>query len=116
MMYPIKAVAEGLDITRSSGVVSIIYSVWHGLAVRPGVPIYDNSKILANNPGNPQWGPEQQYHFWSEPVLGYYRLDEKIVRIHMDELQAAHVDCLILEAANVDRENINNRELYCRAS
>ena len=59
---------------RKDRYVGIFYFLWLNLDA-----VYDVSKILAENPGahdnnaSPPWGPVNAYHFWGEPLYGYYR-------------------------------------------
>ncbi|MDR0699306.1 MAG: hypothetical protein LBG28_08855 [Tannerella sp.] len=60
---------------------------------------YDVSKIIAENPENPQWG--NGAHYWGEPEAGYYIMkDEWIIRRHARQLIDAGVDVIILDNTN----------------
>ena len=47
--------------------------------------IYDNSKIMAQDPlalQHPEsalWGPLHAFHYWGEPLFGYYRDDDPFI-------------------------------------
>lgn len=76
----------------------IFYFLWLGQHSRQ---VYDNSKILAANPQQPGWGPEHAFHFWGEPLLGYYRSeDEFVLRRHAQMLAAAGVDVVFFDVTN----------------
>jgi hypothetical protein len=69
----------------------------------------DVSKILARDPkalekpDSPLWGRVGQYHFWGEPLFGYYRSDDRwVIRRHLQMLADAGVDVLILDATNAE--------------
>ena len=100
--------------------VGISYFLWH---VRD-MPIpkspnwdgpYDVSKILARdpkaqeNPGSPLWGSIGVYHYWGEPLYGYYRsTDPWVLCRHAQLLADAGVDVLVLDATNAE----TYREIY----
>ena len=91
-----------MDITNRNDLVGICYSNWFNPLIKDGVPIYDISKILADNPEDPQWGPVGIFHYWAEPALGYYRSDNaKVIRTHMEQLRDAGVDFIVLDNTNM---------------
>lgn len=82
--------------------VGIFYFLWLDLP-----SVLDNSKILAENPGaeklatSPPWGKVHEYHFWGEPLFGYYRShDPWVLRRHAYLLADAGVDFLVFDATN----------------
>ena len=82
--------------------VGIFYFLWLDLP-----SVLDNSKILAENPGaaglatSPPWGRVHEYHFWGEPLFGYYRShDPWVLRRHAMLLADAGVDFLVFDATN----------------
>jgi len=78
--------------------VGIFYFTWLGQHDRQ---VFDISKILAANPTDPQWGPRGAFHWWSQPLLGYYQsADEFIIRKHAQLLTDAGVDVIILDVTN----------------
>ena len=94
--------------------VGIFYFQW----LVPEMPIpkspnwdgpYDIGRILARDPDalkkpdSPLWGRIGEYHFWSEPLWGYYRsADPWVIRRHAQLLADAGVDTLILDATNAE--------------
>jgi hypothetical protein len=61
----------------------------------------DVSRIKAENPSNPAWGPPGSAHHWGEPELGYYRsTDEWVIRRHAYQLADAGIDTLIFDTTN----------------
>ena len=94
--------------------VGIFYFQW----LVPEMPIpkspnwdgpYDIGKILARDPDalkkpdSPLWGRVGEYHYWSEPLWGYYRsADPWVIRRHAQLLADAGVDTLILDATNAE--------------
>lgn len=82
--------------------VGIFYFLWLDLN-----QVYDNSQILAEHPdaratnASPPWGPVHAYHFWSQPLFGYYRSDDPwVLRRHAALLSDAGVDFLIFDTTN----------------
>ena len=82
--------------------VGMFYFTWLNLPA-----VYDNTKILASFPNavsttaSPPWGPKNAFHFWGEPLYGYYRSDDPwILRRHAALLSDAGVDFLIFDATN----------------
>lgn len=83
---------------RPNRTVGIFYFTWLGAH---GTALYDISRILATNPVAPAWGPPGAFHWWGEPLLGYYRSDDAwVVRRHAQMLTDAGIDVLILDASN----------------
>lgn len=88
-----------LDITDKEDIVSICYSVWHYHALDRG--IYNVSKILSENIDDPKWGGLHAFHYWGEPQLGYYKPDDpSVIRTHMELLEEAGIDFIILDWTN----------------
>ena len=95
---------------RSDRFVGIFYFLWHDDygAKRSGADgPYDVSKILARDknalrhPASPLWGPHGTYHYWGEPLFGYYlSTDPWVIRRHAQLLAAAGIDTLIFDATN----------------
>ncbi len=72
----------------------------HGGGV-PAIGPFDMTKILAANPTDPQWGPVQAFHHWSEPLFGYYLMDDEwVIRKHAQMLTDAGVDVTVFDATN----------------
>ena len=78
--------------------VFIMYLLWlDGMGDGP----YDITKLLAENPTDPAWGPHYAFHYWGEPEVGYYTSkDEWVMRRHIHYLSAAGVDVLMIDATN----------------
>lgn len=86
--------------------VGIFYFLWLG---QHGVPeIYDISKILTEHGKDTLFhtddrkiSPAGQFHWWSEPLYGYYNSsDEWVIRRHMELLTQAGVDFLVFDVTN----------------
>lgn len=84
--------------TRPDRTVGMFYWTWHE-ASRGGP--YDITRILAENPDAPEWGPIAAPHHWGEPELGYYSSEDAYVyRRHASMLADAGVDVLIMDTSN----------------
>ncbi len=87
---------------RKDRYVGIFYFTWMNLNA-----VHDNTQILADHPdarrssASPPWGPKNAFHFWGEPLFGYYRSDDPwVMRRHAELLSDAGVDFLIFDATN----------------
>lgn len=92
-------------------VVGIFYFLWHDQqdGKNPnGDGPYDVAKILGKDPdaakkaGSPLWGPVGMFHYWAEPLYGYYHsMDPWVLRRHAQLLSDAGIDMLIFDTTNV---------------
>ena len=83
--------------------VGIFYFLWH---TGQGIDIYDHyaawleggaDKVVEVIPK----GPLGQPHYWAEPYFGYYRSTDKwVIRKHTEQLNAAGVDFIYIDASN----------------
>ena len=87
---------------RNDRYVGIFYFLWLQVG-----RVYDNSQILRENPERTDHqriaalGPSSQYHFWGEPMFGYYRSDDPwVLRRHAALLSDAGVDFLVFDTTN----------------
>ncbi|MBC7653726.1 MAG: hypothetical protein H7098_04535 [Oligoflexus sp.] len=100
--------------------VGIFYFIWqgahgydqHGKGMRADEGViqksgeeknspYDISKMLKENPENPQYGPINAFHHWAEPYFGYYLPDDEwVIRKHAQMLSDAGIDVIILDVTN----------------
>ncbi len=109
---PAEGYTLGLDITDKTGLVSICYTTWFNAIFDEGDTMYNISDIEA---GLQKWGPENYFHYWGKPALGYYRsTDKTVIRTHMTQLYAAGVDFIIIDATFLGDHSIGNRwwEMY----
>lgn len=93
---------------RKDKYVGIFYHTWH-MSFTSDNKNYNNTELLKkypdldkNNFDDPRWGSKpNKYHFWNEPIYGYYsNEDEWVVRRHAEILAAAGVDCVICDNTN----------------
>jgi hypothetical protein len=87
---------------REGRYVGIFYFLWLRLN-----RVYDNTQILRENPqaratnSSPPWGPKGAFHFWGEPMFGYYRSDDPwVLRRHAALLSDAGIDFLVFDTTN----------------
>ena len=96
---------------KSGRFVGMFYFLWHDkatVATKPGGGPWDISKILeadpgaAKNPSSPLWGPPGgTFHYWGEPLYGYYQSDDEwVIRRHAQLLSDAGIDTLIFDTTN----------------
>jgi len=78
--------------------IGMFYYIWQGMHPMAGK---DVTELLNANPDNPDWGPEQTFHWGSKPWLGYYTAGNKyVVSKHLQMLVDAGVDFLFFDATN----------------
>ena len=85
--------------------VGLFYFIWAW-----GGELYDNTKVAAAHPeallSEEAWiasggGPLYAFHFWGEPLFGYYtNIDAWVYRKHCQMLTDAGVDFLVFDATN----------------
>lgn len=87
--------------------VGVFYSVWLGQHHSGQRAVYDIQHLLNTNPdalNNPQGTPESplhEFHFWGEPLYGYYSMsDPWVVTRHIELLTNAGIDYLCIDATN----------------
>ena len=96
---------------RENRYVGMFYFLWLGQHPSITTGIYDITKIFAADSGAPYKNlfnlqgtpisPYGQFHFWGEPLYGYYNsLDEYVMRKHIELLTAAGVDFLVFDVTN----------------
>jgi hypothetical protein len=85
--------------------IGLFYFLWLGEHGDYG--IYDITKILekggeaAKSSSYSGWGVVGAMHFWGEPIYGYYfSRDTWVMRKHVEELTAANVDFVYIDATN----------------
>lgn len=97
--------------------VGLFYFLWLGQHNMGAV--YDIEKIQESNPAalesqNSSDSPMTAFHFWSEPMFGYYNMcDEWVISKHVEMLTYSMVDYLFLDLSNC-RDGIHN--IYTEAT
>ncbi|CAM3680807.1 hypothetical protein COLU111180_02650 [Cohnella lubricantis] len=96
---------EECRVDSSERYVGLFYFLWLGQHGTEGP--YDNTKIVSerpeavHDPNHPAWGPVHAFHFWGEPLYGYYLSDDEwVLRRHVQLLTAAGVDFLVFDTTN----------------
>jgi hypothetical protein len=97
--------ASAVPSPRADRTVGIFYFLWldrKGDKLPP-----DLSKILPQDPDilqkpkSPLWGPMRSFHYWGEPLYGYYHPDDPwVLRRHARLLVDAGIDTVIFDATN----------------
>ncbi len=78
--------------------VGIFYFLWQE---RPDDEVNDLTKIFKADPENPQYGGVPSFHWWGEPLFGYYvGFDPFVIRKHAQMLSDAGVDVMIFDTTN----------------
>ncbi len=104
--------ALGRSVTSAYGesekLVGVFYFLWNGQHGRDR--IIDNSKLVKEHPeallSEEAWikaggGNQQEFHFWGEPLFGYYTTDDEwVFRKHVQMLTDASVDFIVIDATN----------------
>lgn len=85
--------------------VGIFYYLW--LTANHDNGPYDVTRILTQDPdalkhpNSPLWGGVPGFHYWGEPLFGYYSTgDPAIIRKHAQMLTDAGVNMLLFDASN----------------
>ncbi|MDQ8734761.1 hypothetical protein [Paenibacillus sp. LHD-38] len=87
--------------------VGLFYFLWLGQHGTWGP--FDNTQIIANwpeavyDPRHPAWGPPSSFHFWGEPLYGYYLNDDAwVLRKHVQMLASSGIDFLVFDTTNAE--------------
>ena len=96
----------------SGRLVGMFYFAWNGQHKDGQKGIYDIDKLLeqfGNTVDNPLWNkdetglisPDNEFHYWGEPLYGYYdNRDPYVVRRHVELLTLSGIDYLALDVTN----------------
>ena len=87
--------------------VGIFYFLWHGQhGISGPYNIYEISQKSGATKSEANWmklggGDRNEFHFWSEPLFGYYSsTDQWVHRKNLQMLMAAGIDFLVFDATN----------------
>lgn len=90
--------------TDPSKKVGMFYFLWHGAS---GTTTYNITELLRDSPKS-LWNkngdaksPLYAFHYWNEPLFGYYKSTDKwVIARHCEMLTAAGVDFLAFDTSN----------------
>ncbi|RED98347.1 glycoside hydrolase family 71/99 protein [Marinoscillum furvescens] len=89
---------EEVGDKRPGKLVGMFYYIWHGYHDNT---VYDITKILKENPENPEYGPKGKFHFWGEPEYGYYLPDDPwVIRHDLQMFANADIDFIFFDVTN----------------
>ncbi|MBO4423779.1 MAG: hypothetical protein J5879_10080 [Clostridia bacterium] len=89
---------DEVGATKEGKYVGVFYLNWTTSATRE---LNDNTRILAQNPSDPQMGTPGEFHWWSEPEVGYADAsDVWVIRRNMFYLDLAGVDYIYVDFTN----------------
>lgn len=92
------------NIRKKDKKIGIFYHVWHGYH---NTGIFNITELLANDPDS-LWDPDgnenspmKAFHYWGEPLYGYYNSsDPWVITRHMELFTMAGVDYLVYDLTN----------------
>ncbi len=92
----------------SEKLVGVFYFLWMGQHGKDF--LCDNTKLVRDNPdavlSEEAWmeaggGKVSDFHFWGEPLFGYYSMDDEwVIRRHVQMLTDASVDFIVCDTTN----------------
>lgn len=112
---------------RKDKFVGIFYHIWHKdfmqgtCGADPKAPRNVSRIISENEDGltkSSLFGPNQSYHYWGEPLFGYYDLsqDEYVIRKHAQMLTDAGIDAIIIDYSNYCVGGVHTESNYTKSS
>jgi hypothetical protein len=121
-----KAAEPSRESTKREGKYALIfYHIWHSDFMKSTVNADKQaprnvSAILESDPDARNdaslWGPEVSYHYWGEPLYGFYNLDidEYVIRRHAQLLTDAGIDGIVLDYSNYCVTGVHSESTYSR--
>ena len=89
--------SEETGLPKEDKYVGLFYSLWTADISAP----VDNSKVMATNPYNPDFGGRYGFCFWTEPETGYHKADDVWqIKRDMYYFAMAGVDFLYIDMTN----------------
>ena len=93
------------DLHKEGKEVGIFYHIWHGYHNRG---VFDVTKLLHDNPEalynlstQETASPLGEFHYWGEPLYGYYKSEDPwVITRHMELMTAAGIDYLCYDLTN----------------
>lgn len=119
--------ANEIQKTQKDRFVGIFYHNWHhdfmnGTVNADRKAPRNVSQIIRENDdalnNSRVWGPNISYHYWGEPLFGFYDLsvDEYVIRKHAQMLTDAGIDTIILDYSNYATSGVHSEAGYMRSS
>lgn len=104
--------SEETGLPKENKYIGLFYSLWTADIKAPT----DVSKVLAENPLQPDFGPANEFCFWTEPETGYHRADD-VWQIKRDlyYFAMAGVDFLYIDMTN-GYLYVNAMEIFLKTS
>lgn len=89
--------------------VGVFYHTWHGVHETPG-KVLDITKIMAENPdylgSDYLYENADKFHYWGEPLYGYYcSADPWVITRHVELMMAMGIDFLVYDYTNATAYN-----------
>ena len=89
--------SDEVGLPKKDKYVGLFYSLWTSEIQAP----VDVSKVLAQNPDDPDYGARAGFCFWSEPETGYHKADEVWqIKRDLNYFAMAGVDFLYFDMTN----------------
>lgn len=86
-------------LPRSGKFVGVFYFLWQHKQHDTG--LFDNTKLIAADPVSPKYGSKHAFHWWGEPQMGYYYMNDAfVIRKHAQMLTDAGVDVIFFDVTN----------------
>ncbi len=92
---------------RPDRTVGIFYYLWLPGTRNDRDGPFDNTQILLKDPNalskpdSPLWGSLHGFHYWGEPLFGYYRMfDTSVLRKHAQMLSDAGISTVLFDTTN----------------
>ena len=89
---------------RNDKYLGVFYHIWHGYHT---TGLYNITELLENNPdalydiNGTVDSPVEEFHYWGEPLYGYYHSDDPwVISRHVELLTMAGVDYLVYDLTN----------------
>lgn len=106
------------DVATSDKKVGMFYFIWHGEHVNNG--IFDVTKLNSNpetkdilwaqDPSDKTISPLYEFHYFSEPLYGYYCSDDPwVLAKHVELLTMSGIDYISLDLTNISIYEKNTR-------
>lgn len=121
------AQTDGINKSQEKKYVGIFYHIWHKDFMSTTVSLDRKaprsvSQIIRENENaldeSNVWGPNVTYHYWAEPLFGYYDLsnDDYVIRKHAQMLTDAGIDAIIIDYSNYAADGTHSEAGYTKST